>query len=458
MGLAAGQKVTVRILVGAALDRLRSLPDNSVHCCVTSPPYWGLRSYQGDEGMIGVEPTFDAHLESLLSVFREVRRVLRDDGTLWLNYGDAYAGSGVRTAEHANPGISQTVSRNGAVPVVDYGRFKPKDLMMMPARVAMALQEDGWWLRSEIVWHKPNPMPESVTDRPTASHEKIFLLAKSPRYFYDSDAVRIPGSPNTHARRKDGTRKAAKGTDPNDNRDSWVDTRSMEQQALLGSNLRNVWDYDDPETERTPKDLDGRSARMGRSPGWHQEKQRGHERRHQGFDERWDQMPKAEQQAMGSNLRNVWRIPVFPFRGAHFATFPPALAETCIKAGTSEKGVCRACGTPWQRQVEVPERSGKSWHAHGDDLGSGQSQPKDLLPNVARHTTGWEIACDCEDAQPAAVLDPFAGSGTVGLVADRLHRDAVLIEISADYARMARDRIKNDNSLYAAVSLEDADG
>ena len=164
------------ILIGDALERLRGLPDESVHCVVTSPPYWGLRSYEGGERMIGLEPTFDEHLERLVEVFREVRRVLRSDGTVWLNYGDAYA-SGMRSAYATDRKYGGARAHESRPPTMD--GLKPKDLMLMPARVALALQSDGWWVRSRIVWHKPNPMPESVDDRPTSAHEDLYLLTKS---------------------------------------------------------------------------------------------------------------------------------------------------------------------------------------------------------------------------------------------------------------------------------------
>ena len=179
-----------RIHVGDALDVLRGMPAESVQCVVTSPPYWGLRAYRGDDGMIGLEATFDAHLAALVVVFREVRRVLRADGTCWLNYGDAYASKLGGGCERYRPSAERRTDR-------DTAGLKPKDLMMMPARVALALQADGWWLRSEIVWHKPNPMPESVADRPTNAHEKLYLLTKAPRYFYDAEAVRVPLHPDT---------------------------------------------------------------------------------------------------------------------------------------------------------------------------------------------------------------------------------------------------------------------
>ena len=305
--------MSVRILVGDCLEQLRTLPEESVHCVVTSPPYWGLRDY-GVEGAIGLEPTLQEHLETIVTVFREVRRVLRKDGTLWLNYGDSYtAAQGINkdgsprlpkvptTIQNVptdrKPGqqdlpagwSTRKVSRTSRVTRDNNFGLKPKDLVMMPARVALALQADGWWLRSEIVWHKPNPMPESVRDRPTSAHEKLFLLTKAARYFYDAEAVRVACSPNTHARRKDRERAPRKGSDTYDRRaGTWKEKRTV-----------------------------------------------------------------AEQAEIGANLRNVWTIATHPFADAHFATFPPKLVEPCIKAGTSEKGCCPECGAPRVRVVEA---------------------------------------------------------------------------------------------------------
>ena len=362
--------MTVTIHVGGALDRLRKLPSDSIHCCVTSPPYWGLRAYGGDEGMIGMEPTFDEHLASLVAVFDEVRRVLRPDGTFWLNVGDAYAGGGSGASSQ-----KQTTNRGSYFEgPTDQAGAKAKDLMMMPARIALALRADGWWLRSEIIWHKPNPMPESVTDRPTSAHEKLFLFSKSPKYFYDAAAVRTPALPVSVARVAQG----------------------VEHQA--GSN-------------RAHGGTKNMKAAVGRPLV---DKQRGHSRRHDGFNDKWDQMTKEEQQSMGANLRNVWSIPTAGYRDAHFATFPPAVVEPCIEAGTSAKGVCAECGAP------------------------------------------LTCACDTDtEPVPATVLDPFGGSGTVGLVADRLQRDAVLIEINADYAAMAYDRIRDDDPMFSDVVMND---
>lgn len=182
--------MTWEIRQGRNLDRLAEMPDESVQTCITSPPYWGLRDY-GEDDQLGLEPTPEEYVENMVAVFREVRRVLRDDGTLWLNLGDSYASGEVgrhdgRTKNSGygarHPGPRQSTKLNTGL--------KPKDLVGIPWRVAFALQADGWYLRSDIIWHKPNPMPESVTDRPTKAHEYLFLLTKSPRYYYDADAIR----------------------------------------------------------------------------------------------------------------------------------------------------------------------------------------------------------------------------------------------------------------------------
>ncbi len=381
----------IRILVGDVFERLAQLPDESVHCVVTSPPYWGLRAYGGEEKMIGLEATFDAHLDVLVRVFREVRRVLRPDGTLWLNYGDAYAG--VRPAT----GLAA------------------KQLLMMPARVALALQADGWWLRSEIVWAKKNPLPEGVMDRPTSAHEKLYLLTKQKRYFYDSFAVRFPLTGGAHARRKDGETKPAKGSDPSDRR----------------------------------------SGTWKEKP----DKQRGHSRRHQGFNDRWDAMPRVRQQAMGANLRNVLNLATEGFPAAYFAAMPTRLVEPCIKAGTSEKGCCAVCGAPFERIVRKNYRNPGNRTTNGprsverSDETAGFNRRLEAVHSSA----GWQLSCACDagDPVPAVVLDPFAGAGTVGLVARRLGRAAILIELNAEFAALSLRRIEAEAPLLASVQIED---
>lgn len=394
--------------------------------------------------MIGLEDTFEEHLHNLVAVMGEVRRVLRPDGTCWLNYGDCYVGGG--RGWNPNMGnLQQTHKGSQVSPSPVTPGFKPKDLMLMPARVAMALQGtgadlaalnaisraitaieeaywdepvpdrvldileglereyaqakgDSWWVRSEVVWRKPNPMPESVTDRPTSAHEKVFMLSKQPRYFYDAEAVRVPQSEGTLKRFAPGQapRKA---------------TRKKGEQ------------------HKNYKELEDKHISVGIIGG--------------------------------ANLRNVWDIPTQAYKQAHFATFPTKLVTPCIKADTSQHGVCAECGAPWQRVVEVTGGLiGKGWTDHKDDLGSGSSQSYRADVDVGngpyqRKHTGWQATCTCgtEAVIPATVLDPFAGSGTTGMVAVRLGRDAVLVEISAEYAQMAQRRIQDDGSLVVQVNL-----
>ncbi len=407
--------MSVRILGGDVFERLAQLPDESVHCVVTSPPYWGLRAYGEDEKLIGLEETFEEHLDVLVRVFKEVRRVLRSDGTCWLNYGDAYAGSwGAQS--RGNTCVETSSLSGGQVYAAPKGThtgstkrtgLKPKDLMMMPARVALALRSDGWWLRSEIVWHKPNPMPESVTDRPTSAHEKVFLLTKSAKYFYDAEAVRKPVQV--------------------------LETRGFRPGVYGGAPPGN------------PRMTD---------------KQRRHSRRHAGFNGRWDEMSKAEQQSRGANLRNVWTISTFGYPEAHFATFPPALVEPCIKAGTSQKGCCAACGSPLERLAERSYRNPGNRTTNGPRSVERRDETAGFNRRLeAVHSSlGWQPSCACVcdagDPVPAVVLDPFAGAGTVGLVADRLGRNAILIELNLEYAEMARRRIQADALLFADVWIE----
>lgn len=494
--------MTTRILVGDARQRLRDLPDGSVHCVITSPPYWGLRGYTGEPDMIGLEPTFDDHLRNLVDVFREVWRVLRDDGTVWLNYGDAYSRGEARGGSGSG---AKQASNRGSAGVVPRSFVPPNNLMMMPARVALALQEDGWWIRSEIVYAKPNPMPESATDRPTCAHEKIFLLAKSGstqywthqwlpgtrekpepehywlnrdtdgesddepegwrelraadgrklwsrrnrwtghNYFYDPDAVRTPMAESSIARLSQPTLLDQKGGPKDDGAGNRSHRKVLEnlhkrrQPAGSWATSKSYKGQDPRYVKRTPKDPDLRGAKMREAS---REREDNHE-------------------LVGANLRNVWWIPTVAYKEMHFATFPPALVEPCIKAGTSEAGVCSACGAPWTRLVhnpkipdEVRNRDAKMQY-HARNLGGGGAMQKwrDEHPPVQ---SGWVPSCSCEGAErvPATVLDPFGGSGTVGLVADRLGRSAVLVEISDEYAGMAKDRIDADAGLFARVTLD----
>lgn len=315
---------------------MRRLIDEGVkvQSCITSPPYWGLRDYKC-VGQFGLEDTPEQYATRMVEVFSLVFSLLKDDGTLWLNLGDSYAGSGKgrnRDGKHYSSTDKQASNRgtvSGKLKKTLADNLKPKDLVGIPWMIAFALRDAGWYLRSDIIWSKPNPMPESVTDRPTKSHEYIFLLSKKIKYFYNAEAIREPAVTT-------------------ENRPSGV--------------LRDrAYDYD------------SKQKAMGRI-----DKQRGHGRRHDGFNDRWDNMTKEEQQALGRNKRSVWEIATQPYSGAHFATYPTKLIEPCILAG---------------------------------------SRPGDII------------------------LDPFNGSGTTGAVAFEHGREYIGIELNPEYIELANQRI-----------------
>ena len=560
---------------------LKALPDASVQCVVTSPPYFGLRSYlhENDPSKsleMGSEPSLLAYIAGMVEVFREVRRVLRDDGTVFLNMGDSYyrlpttnvpqtknpkaeflslpararraaacdmagkepedspdrdclcrslcgacraayrlgrvhngqprapmpcastlASNLARTEFQCDhpptlgfqaqrvrtegaipdppPAEGRAVSRapavqastlgesvgpplvgcspmanrggcrlcghslDGCAPVsadrgacicgtaggASAGRTtdrdvsdsayqsytttspKPKDLLMVPARLAIALQDDGWWLRSDIIWHKPNPMPESVTDRPTSAHEHVFLLTKSERYFYDAEAIAEPSSPSTHAR------------------------LSQNVQDQVGSLRANGG----AKTNGPMKAVGRKVADAGSGI-----------KNNDSFDAAMAIMPATR------NSRNVWTIGTVPYSDAHFATFPPELAERCIKAGTSERGACPACRAPRARDVERTAMAiRRSERTH--ELGRTRSSGTMLEPPTAV-TTGWSPTCSCNAGEPipCTVLDPFAGAFTTAMVADRLQRDAIGIELNPEYCAMAERRIRKDAGMFADLS------
>lgn len=348
-----------RILQGDVLDQLASLPDESVQCVVTSPPYWGLRDY-GVAGQIGLEPTPEEYVAKMVEVFREVRRVLRSDGTCWLNLGDSYAANRsyqVPDSKWVDVGNSKGMKAS------EIG-LKPKDLVGIPWMVAFALRADGWWLRADNPWGKPNGMPESVIDRPTRAHEYVFLLAKSERYYYDAEAVRTAPKASTETRLK----------------------QDIENQA--GSSRANGGEKTNGPMKAVGRGLTGGAyAPPGQAPHGkaRTDKQRGHSRRHQGFNDRWYAMTVEEQMADGANLRSIWWISPAQYAEAHFAVMPEKLAQICILAGT---------------------------------------KPGDT------------------------VLDPFTGSGTVGVVALRYQRNFVGIELNPEYVALAERRIIGDAPLF----------
>jgi DNA modification methylase len=422
----------VRLYHGDSLDVLRTLPDKSVHMCCTSPPFFGLRDYGtgewegGDpdcdhavrrevkvesstlgggtknsghqqEGygsecgrcaarrvdrQIGLEETPDQWVQNLVRVFREVRRVLRDDGTLWVEIGDSYASSGNRTGEdeprrdmsggfggkfmgtYNQQGHAKSQRRT----LVRNGEVKPKDLLGQPWLLAFALRADGWYLRSEIIWARPNPMPESVTDRPTKSHSTVFLLSKQPRYYFDADAIR---EPHQH------------------------DGRHVTQ--VVGK-------------ENSKQHRNG---------------------------ERWP--------GSGANSRSVWTIPTQPTPFAHFATWPEALCRRMILAGTSERGCCPECGAPWVRDVERADDGTRDTRSNDRAIAIGHDPSAVWRAGEARSATtlGWSPFCGHQlEPVPCTVLDPFAGSATTMLVARNHGRHSIGIELNEDYLKIAAKRLQ----------------
>lgn len=325
-----------QIICGDCRDVLQTLPAESVQTVVTSPPYWGLRDYGLGSEQLGLEPTPELYVEHLVEIFREVRRVLRKDGTLWLNLGDCFANARPRIAfgDQSSRGPGATEGDRSIRRDWTAWNLKPKNLVGMAWRVAFALQADGWWLRSDIIWSKPNPMPESVRDRPTRSHEYVFLLTRSARYYYDAQAIAEPWKDNSEAR--------------------YARARAAGHK------------YD------------------GRPEGWKGD-------RH----ERWNARAKLAKEGLwhpnGRNARSVWEIPTQPYPEAHFATFPEGLARRCMLAGSR-------CGD--------------------------------------------------------TVLDPFCGSGTVGVVALRHDRSFIGIDLSEKYCAMARRRIEEDAPLFQRIEKE----
>jgi DNA modification methylase len=434
------------ILQGHVLEVLPTLPEESVQCVVTSPPYWGLRTYgtpsqiwggrpgcihgwetatipSGNgqvthpmvaktineasatrsprlstscrqcgawKGELGLEPTPDLYVDHMADVFEQVRRVLRSDGTLWLNLGDTYCTHPAGLTESKRWKTSRLTVRDhtGAEQAGSIDKripgLKEKDLIGIPWKVAFELQRRGWYLREDCIWAKKNPMPEPVRDRPTRSHEYVFLFSKSRRYFYDAEAVREP---------------------------------------LRESSLRRL-------RHHLPNPRD--------NPRYHSKHPRGDYRRFPML---------GNTDPTGRNLRSVWQIATQPYPGAHFATFPEALPEVCIRAGTSAKGACAACGTPWVHKVRAEGGGiGHDWHPNKSlALGRGQgiAAPGVHDGTYRRIDMGFRKACVCQtrEVAPCVVLDPFMGSGTVLAVASRLRRRSVGVDLNPSYATLARERI-----------------
>jgi DNA modification methylase len=302
---------------------LKHLPEQSVHCCVTSPPYWGLRDY-GHEDQIGLERTPDDYIQTMVNVFRDVRRVLRDDGTLWLNLGDTYnAYNG-----GAGPGSKLSKNQTEQRPKLETGyglqckTLKPKDLIGIPWRVALALQADGWWLRQDIIWHKPNPMPESVRDRCTKSHEYIFLLSKSERYYFNCDAIKEDAVCGAN-----GSEFHTGKTGEHQQGRSSKKPRGPGNKTHKGETAYDEGD----ERHRTKKGLVAYAKKIRESAS------KG------SFNGKTEAMADTGQNAFRAivdkrNKRSVWSVSLKPYKGAHFATYPQELIEPCVLAGCPEGG------------------------------------------------------------------------------------------------------------------------
>jgi DNA modification methylase len=430
---------TNQILCGDARELAKQLPDNSIHCIVTSPPYWNLRDYGtgtwegGDadcdhrinsnntesittststlggsqrnvhdaltgygttcgkcgakriDQQIGLEDSVDAYVDELVGLFRELRRALHPSGTLWLNLAASWAGS------------------DGGGKVAGYKR---KDMIPTPWLVAMALQQDGYYLRQDIIWHKKAPMPASVKDRPTPAHEYLFLLSKNEFYFYDQEAIREP-----HKR-------------------EW----GKENRPVGGRKHRVA--HDNP------------MARNGSGQ----------------YDRDWDKGDySAEQNPAGANRRSVWTLGPESYKGSHFAVMPTKLVSPCILAGTSAYGVCPQCNAPWERVVEHTKGDTEAHERPKQTAGmqsktstlslSGNGSKEWAERGAKRQTIGWRPTCQCKagDPVPATVLDPFLGSGTVASVAISLGRNWLGFELNPAYVDLCRRRIEKTQPALLAV-------
>ncbi len=371
------------LCVGDAQTVLSGMPSSSIDACVTSPPYWGLRDY-------GVPATVWGGDSSCSHVWGDWERGRRKDlfpidrTTVGRIGPNSYTSGGRPSRDQGTVGMhgSQGGMNRMAVP----SGLKPKDLVGIPWRVAFALQADGWYLRSDIVWAKPNALPESVRDRPSRNHEYLFLLARSERYFYDSVAIQEPCQ-----------------SGPSDIR------KMLESLPRIGGKHKLL---------RDPLAKASAATNLG-------------QRRAVGHPD-------------GRNRRTVWTVATAPYHGAHFATFPPALVEPCIRASTSERGCCARCGAPWQRDALVSYRNPGQRTTNGPRSLARRHETAGFSVRLAKQitTVGWRPTCACQVGRtiPSTVLDPFAGSGTTMMVARSLGRHAVGIELNREYQPLIRER------------------
>ena len=428
----------IKILQGDCIELLKKLEDQSINTCITSPPYWGLRNYNDEEKQLGMEDTPEEFVENLVKVFREVKRVLRDDGTVWLNLGDSYNttqagnktwGDGVGANKHYKDG-SIPKKRNTVK------GLKKKDLVGIPWRVALALQSDGWYLRQDIIWHKPNPMPESVKDRCTKAHEYIFLLSKNPKYYFDNESIKedLTGSSKKRLTQKNILNQKGSNRVPNKTNGKMKavvskkhgkyktqDNEAKHRQGIHANRGNNLIEVRTnlPEQKRfvkflrsktKPKTLaENTNIPLTKIEHWFRSDEAGFAypsiedwKQVREYVDDWSKEYESINHGLTyyelkldevvvsnkRNKRSVWTITTKPFKGAHFATFPMDLIEPCVLAGCPEAGT---------------------------------------------------------------VLDPFAGSGTTGIVAANHSRNSVLLELNKEYIEIAEKRINDAVGMFASI-------
>jgi DNA modification methylase len=424
-----------KIYTGDCLEWLRQMPDNFIDCCVTSPPYYGLRDYGtaqwsgGDSGcdhkgiplasnkstlagytsedvkvrtftvpfkdtclkcgatridnQIGLEETPTAYVSKLVEVFREVKRVLKKEGTLWLNLGDSYNGSGGAGGDYNEGGLREGQPKYNGRKI---SGLKPKDLIGIPWMVAFALRADGWYLRQDIIWAKPNPMPESVTDRCTKSHEYIFLLSKSQKYYYDAEAIKVDSVIKSL---DEAIKRAGHG---GAQYDKWEDKNGFRGKGGLGRDTKTFTGY--------------------------------------------------------ANKRSVWTVTTKPFAAAHFATFPEDLISDCIKAGCPEF-VCNKCGKARERIIEKEYKKHDNWFGDKQNVRHSRGNAGNSYNELISTKPNGLTDCNCNEGfSPGIVLDPFSGAGTTPVVARKLNRNYIGIELNETYVSMAKKRLYNEIGLF----------
>ncbi len=452
------------IVLGDCLEVLRTMPDESVHCCVTSPPYFGLRNY-GIDGQIGLENTPQLFIAKMVKVFEEVRRVLRSDGVLFLNLGDSYAGSwgnyggqnrgnGSQRDIGVGSSVKDQEKRNGSFlpPTHNAEGFKPKDLMLMPHRVAIALQEAGWWVRSDMPWVKRSAMPESVTDRPAKALEYVFMLTKSAKYFFDMEAVRVKSDwDRNHTKFPDGwDTTVGNGNHGSFNKEGRSKgLKTADQPASWKGSSFTKGKTAEHQLGRAQKDRDRSLPSNRNGITEHLDNTASGSRNFRNAD-LWYSSVKEPHGMVGIDDELVG-LDVNPsgFSEAHFATFPPKLIEPLILAGTSEYGCCAACGAQYQRDTSIDYTNPGNRSTNGPrsserkHLPHGTAGYEQRLEKITT-TVGWQKTCKCktDEIEPCIVLDPFSGAGTTGLVALMHRRRYLGIELNPKYIKIAEKRLR----------------